>query len=475
MALLVQYLFSRSYEIMPVFIGCLLSILLFSAPANAGLFSTLSKITKATKHSDVDIPLNKLDFPDHVKDFTPATIKLDANGEWNIAQLDGSIIHIDDLINTSSSSSSKTALVMRATDLPKDMRKFDRLPNDWPVFIQGKAGRFFELKRGGSPSLIYNNVFLRVKDMDDVRDALWMLQRPSMTRAVRFFKLDKKTNSKLNSDSVVSDFSVESATVDGLIEMMGSIKHQALGLSGRLVNGELHGIGKNPLAISMEKLQMLASENDLHLVILDSDRPDLVLKKISRSMHQAVKAKQLQFDNMGDFFNRLIDTDGIKKLELNTSRSGENQIAIQWQAAKSVETNTLAKEALIHLPSHVLLHSVLSHIPDKERSRELDLRIIPNVSSDIQFYVIVSVVLGFTSLGTSWKLWRKIWPLKKRKEHRHLVVFLLLWPIHRLLFLLLFLPTLGLFSFLWLLLLIIYKVFDWTLIRPSRWLYRLLT
>jgi len=31
---------------------------------------------------------------------------------------------------------------------------------------------------------------------------------------------------------------------------------------------------------------------------------------------------------------------------------------------------------------------------------------------------------------------------------------------------------LGVFSFLWLLLSIIYKIFDWVFVRPSRWLYR---
>lgn len=455
----------------------LVSLLLFSSSANAGLFSTLSKIGKATKNADVDIPLNRLELPDNIRDFTPAIIKPDADGQWNITQPDGTVTHIDDLLYQSTPGSSRLALVIRASDLPGDMQQFDNLPHDWPVFIEGKKHRLFELHRGESAALSYNNVVLRVKTMDEVRDGLWMLQRPSMARAVRFVKLDKKAASALPSNTYASGFAVESVAADGLIDSMKSVRNQTLVLSGRIIDGQLRGSAKDSFAVPMQKLQQVADKNDIRLVVLDSDQPDLVLKKVSHSMRQAVKDNHAQYESIGDFFNRLSDPDSPNRLELHASRSGENQIAIQWQATKAVTTGNMFNtnaEILKHMPVHLLLHSTLFYIQDQERSKELDDRIIPNVPSTIQFYVIISVVLGFTALGTSWRLWRKLWPRRMRSEYRYLLVFMLQWSLHRLLFLLLFIPTLGAFSFLWLLLLIIYKVFDWVLIKPSRWLYRLL-
>ena len=412
--------------------------------------------------------LNKLELPDNIKDFAPAAIKLDADGEWHITQPDGSVTQIDVLLNQSKTSSTRLALVLRDIDLPKDLHQFDKLPSDWPVFIQGKNNRLFELTRGKSTTLIYNKVLLRVKNTKDIRQGLWMLQRPSKVRATRFIKLDKKTTSPLPANTQGPGFVVESMKVEDLMSLMRSAKNQTLVISGRIIDGKL-------FSVSMKELQAIAADNDIKLVVLDSDRPGLVLKKVSRSMRRAAENQQMQFDTMGDFFNRLAVSDSRNKLELQTSSSGENQMAIQWKVAKSVSEDRLVDaDVLVHMPVHLLLHSALVTMPDRARSHELDNRIIPNIPSMIQFYVLISVVLGFTALGTSWKLWRKIWLLKTRREYSNIMVLILLWPLHRLLFLLLFLPLLGMFSFIWLVMSVIYKVFDWTLIRPSRYLYRLL-
>ena len=460
--------FSGCYKKAFFLCGCVLLLLLSTSSVNAGLFSTLSKMGKAVKNADIDISLNKMELPDNLKDYAPVTVKVDADGQWAVTQADGTVAHIDEFFSQSTKASSKPALVIRASDLPDDMSQFFSLPHDLPVFIQGKKGRLFEFQRKNPPALIYNNVLLRVNNIHEIRDGLWMLQRPSMTKAVHFFRLDEKAPSLIADNA--SNLSVNSVAADGLLSAMKAIKNQTLVLSGRIVDGQLLGTGKS--SVSMEQLRKMADENDIHLFVLDSDKPALVLKKVSGSMRKAVKNNLIQFDTIGDFFNRLSDSSGTNKLELHASRSGRNQIAIQWKS-DGVETNVNVG-ALTHMPLHLLLHSSLSHMPDRARSRELEDRIIPGIPSMLQFYVIASVVLGFTALGTSWRLWRKLWLLRARKEYKNLAVFLLLWPLHRLGFLLIFIPMFGLFSFIWLLLSSVYKIFDWVLFRPTRYFYRLL-
>lgn len=466
----------RHKKLSVLWYGILCLLLLCPSASNAGLFSALSKISKVTKKADVDIPLNKIELPDNIKDFSPAIARPDADGQWNITLADGTTIHIDDLLKQPERGKSKLALLIRSQDLPDHIKQFDNLPDDLPVFIQGKKNRLFELKRGESAALAYNNVLLPVKNINDIKDGLWMLQRPSMNKTVRFFQLAKRPNSILQNNTYGSSFTVESATADSLIDSIKSFKNQTLVLSGRIIDGKLFGSGKNSSGLLMKKLQKAAEDNDIHLVILDTDKPDLLLKKIAHSMQQAFQNNHIQHDTTADFFNRLVDPINPNQLELQLSHSGKTQMAIQWKANKTdmLDVTNTPSEILKHMPAHLLLHSALSHTPDQQRSKELHDRIIPGISSDIQLYVIASIILGFTALGTSWKLWKKIWFLKARSEYSHLILFFMLWPVHRLLFLLLFIPALGMFSFFWLVISIIYRVFNFIFIRPSRWMYRVI-
>ncbi|MCK5663078.1 MAG: hypothetical protein KAI17_06310, partial [Thiotrichaceae bacterium] len=110
--------------------------------------------------------------------------------------------------------------------------------------------------------------------------------------------------------------------------------------------------------------------------------------------------------------------------------------------------------------------------PDQQRSQELNDRIIPGIPSWIQFYILFSVILGFITPGTSWRLWKKIWALRPRREYQYLIAFLLSWLLHRLFFLILFMPVLGGFSFIWFLILTTYQIIKFTLFQPARWIYQ---
>jgi hypothetical protein len=237
----------------------------------------------------------------------------------------------------------------------------------------------------------------------------------------------------------------------------------------------LLGQGKTADGVSLQKLQQLASYHDIQLVLLESDRPQTVLKQVARNMQQAGRDGGILHDTIGDFFNRLADPANHSPIELRRHRSAEQQMAIQWRAVEAEGKEDAAKLSLDmvqHLPVHLLLKSTTLHGPDEARSRELDDRIVPHVPSWIQFYFIFSAILGVVALQTSWRLWKKMWAISPRREYRHLLFFLLLWPLHRLLFFVLFIPMLGGFSFVWLILWSIYRMFNFLLFRPVRWAYR---
>jgi hypothetical protein len=432
----------------------------------------LSKIGKSINNADIDIPLSKIELPENIKDLTATNIKLDSNNEWSIIQPDGSGIHIDKLLDQNPE---KVALIIQKSNLPKNIQQLNNLPLNVPIIIQGKQGRLFTYHRGESATITYKNVQLRVTTMDELKDALWLLQRPPVSRTPRLLQIDETASKSLASNIPNSSLSVETISPDSLIESMHSFKYQTLILSGKVIDGKLFGKSHNSQGVSLQKLQQEADNKDINLVILESDKPSLVLEKMSKAIKKANKNHILPYDTTGDFFNFLRDSSNSKPIILQSSQSGARQVAIQWKATRNTQADSkaeLSDEILSSIPLHLLLQSAKIHFPDKQRSQELNERIIPGIPSWIQFYVIFSVILGFITPGTSWRLWKNIWSLQQRNEYQYLLVFLLLWILHRLFFLILFLPLLGGFSFIWFLMLTTYQVFNFILFRPSRWIYR---
>lgn len=458
-----------------ILLSSILLLLQVSYPSSAGMLNFLTKLSKTSKDIDVELPLNKLMLPDEMKGLSALNIKLDVDGQWNVIQRDGTRITIDKLVKQQSTSSKHGAFVVRESGLPKHLQQFNNIPHDWPVLIQGKKGRLFELHRGNPSALIYKKVRLTVSNISDIKDGLWMLQRPAVDNTVRLFQIENHSTSVPFKNIYGSRASIESIAVNQLMDTMRLLRNQTLVVSGRVVNGKLLAGTHKTSYLSIKKIQQLADENDIHLVVIDSDRPKQVLKNISQLMEKAVKNNTSLYQSMGDFFDRLKDSSNPGFMELITSRSGNNQFVIQWINRDRVETGSITNksaEIIMDVPVHILLHSVIMQMPDRERSRELDARIIPNVSSWITFYIIMSTVLGFVALGSSWILWRKIWRLEKRNEYKYLIGFVLSWTLHRILFILLFIPVLGTFSFIWMILSVFYKVIYFIVFKPARWLYQ---
>lgn len=452
--------------------GALLLLLaLFSSSASAGLFGTFSKLGKLGGKGDVDIPLNKLDLPDDIKGLAPASIKPGADGEWQITLPDGSSVRLDELL----AAKEKPALVIRDVDLPKDLHHFDGLPRDWPLLIQGKKNRLFELHRGSHSALGYGNLRLPVDNMADIRAGLWQLQRPAGGGGLRYLRLDERADTPLAPNAYGSNIGVEMVGANALLDAMRTLRNQTLVLSGRIVDGRLLAAGKTAEGVSLHRLQQFAAEHDIKLVILEAEQPQALLKRLADNMQQARRNGDTLYDSVGDFFNRLVDPANPSPIELHSQHNAEQQMAIQWRAVEEVRAQNganISAEMAQHLSLHLLLKSATFYGPDRARSRELDDRIVPNIPSWIQFYLIYSVVLGVIALQTSWRLWKKVWAIRPRREYPHLLLFLLLWPLHKLLFLLLFIPLFGGFSFVWLILWSICRVFHFLLFRPLRWVYR---
>ena len=446
----------------------------FTLSANAGLFGLLSKAGKLGKGPDIDIPSAKLELPDHFKEFTAVTITPDGNGHWLIKQSDGTFVRFHSAGDIPADNA-KPALILRGDNLPDSLDPFDSLPTDVPVLIRGKKGHLFELQRSPSTALVYKRIRLSVSDINKVHSALWLLQRPSGGAGVRFVEFSDRADTPLPEKRYGSRLAVEKVGRTRLLDSMDSMKRETVVLSGRIEGGQLFGVGAESRGITLSELRQSATDNDIKLLILESDTPSTVLKQSARSMDQALKNSTALYDTVGDLYSRLSDSSNRQLMDLHISSSGQQQMAIHWQPPKADVRQSSVGSLLKHLPAHALLHSMRLYTPDESRGRELDSRIIPGIHSWVQYYLISSVVLGFIAIGTSYRHWCRLWGLGRRKTYRFFVVFLLFWLIHKLLFVVAYMPLLGTFSFVWLVLSTAYKILHFLMIRPVCWLYRLIT
>ena len=439
--------------------------------ANAGLISLITKASKAAKKADFELPVSKIELPENIGDFTPARIRPDSSGQWDIKLDDGARLSFDDLIKRSSKGN-KPILILDSVDIPNDFSMFKNIPESLPIYIKGKSGQVIELQRGNGVALKYKNVRLPVQDTNQLKDGMWHLQRPALAGPVRLFQLDKDANKLVQAKAYGSKTVVEKVGGKVLLDAMTSLKRQTIVISAPVKAGLLKGADAD---ISITRLQRAAAENDINLVIIDSDKPAKLLKGFAKDANAGGRSVNDLYDTTGDFLNKFRDPKNLAPLELNFRSAGNSQSVIQLKSAKQVfksKVAPVAEDSLInagHISLHLFSKAVTVYRPDIERSKELDQRIVPWLQSDIQYYLIISLILGLLVFSTSWSLWNKIWSLRVRTGYSYVIEFALIWLVHRLLFIIVFIPVLGYFCFLYAVVMVIGKVINFLFVKPVRW------
>jgi len=444
--------------------------LLTTTTVHAGLISLLGKAGKAVNKADVDIPVSKIELPENIGDVAPASIKPNSSGHWEIKLDNGSAVSFDELLKSNVGNKKKPVLVLNVADIPADLSMFKNIPESLPVYINAKNKQVFELQRDAGVALKYKNVRLPVQNAKQLKDGLWHLQRPALSGTVRLFQFDKDINKRVQETLYASKAVVEKVGGNALLDSISSLKRQTVVISAPVKNGKLPGA-------SIKQLQQAAAENDINLIIIDSDKPAKLLKKFAKETNTGNSINAL-YDTTGDFLNKFRDHNNSSALELRLSNTGNSQSVVQLKSAQTNTVSPILESNLIdasHIPLHLLSKAVTVYRPDQERSKELDQRIVPWLHSDIQYYLIVSTVMGLIAISTSWTLWKKIWLLRKRKQYSNILIFAILWLLHRLLFITIFITILGLPSFLYAVVMVIVKTINFLVIRPVRWIVGLVS
>lgn len=447
-----------------------------SSPANAGIISGLAKLGKAGKHADVDVSLPKLNFPDGIDADAVAKIKPQSDGSWLVEQPDGSVKVLSAaegaIVGVDHLTVGPKALLIDAFDLPKDLSAFERLPKGTPILIRSKHNEVFELTppsdNGAGWMVKQQQVQMSVTDTSQLKNALWYLERPLISSQPNVLQLAKSSDTPL-AEKAYGKPGTRDVGLNQLVDALDDMKRETVVLSASLRDGVIVHKGES---LQIHELLVKAEKNDINLVLLDSAEPTKSTKALMKRLNE--REPDVGWTT-AQFFNQFSDPKG-SALDLSVHASGNSQSLVQWQS-KTVKTETpkspegsLAEDLTAHLISHAVVRTIQIHHPDEERSSELDARIIPWLPSWLQMYMLVSGFLGILALATTWRTWQRLWTIRKPQKAMGWLLIIVTWPLHKLLFLLLFLPFAGFFCFWYVVLTVLWRVVDFLVVRPISWM-----
>ncbi|MFW5451890.1 MAG: hypothetical protein ACKE9I_09840 [Methylophagaceae bacterium] len=443
-------------------------------PVEAGIISILSKLGKATNKvdgPDVDLP-SSFHFKEAVTNLpegSAAEISI-VNGRWLAKTPDGKQRPVDEFVANVDGLNERPTLILAESSVPKSFGQFNGLPRGVAVKIISRNGKIYSLNRTNiPPTLIYKNIELVLSDTTRLDSVLWQLQRPAMNQKVRFVQLAKDVDAELPNQVYSSNPVVDAVGVNKLINSIKNMRLETIVLSGKVKNGFLHHDGQRILIKDLEKA---AASRDVNLIILGSDKPKKALRTVADDWKAINSSGDNLYDSVGDFYNRFSPIDSAAPMRIKVTDSGELQTAfyIERKVKTAVQPDADTSGHITVIPLHLLIESVKILQPNEERVKELDRRIHPSIDSSVQFYLIISFFVGAFTAITSWFLYKKIWQSPLRVTYRNVFSFAIMYTLHRLCFIVLYLPTLGIFSPIYLILKWTAAIINYLLIRPARWL-----
>lgn len=339
------------------------------------------------------------------------------------------------------------------------------LPADAELFIAPKSGayRLQREKVSEIPVLtaeVRPNLRVRLDNEAVFNEILFQIGQPLKVSGLRVLALETGSPDALTAvpkfDAATRMALVDTIDPARLTASFKRIRGQTVVLTGRLDNGALSFLdaGGGPGTLSMDALRSAAREADVNLIIVKSETPRqpggknwLWQTTTIPGLDHAVKQPLF-----GDFL-AAIGNEG-PPLTITGGHAGNGRVVLDVIPPPSAGApltdsitgwiDSLAGEAM----ANIAISGLELDLRDENRQRELDLRIIPGVPATVQISYLAAMVMGLFGLGTAWKLWARIWPAEDREDYASYPGYVLAQGTRGLIFVLLFLPLVGLPMFL---------------------------
>jgi hypothetical protein len=378
----------------------------------------------------------------------------------------------------------KMSLYLSEDSVFQNRSSLDQLPKDADLHVVTDNGSFAVTRQGSGDTALLRaqikpNLVADLTDQALFDETASYLGRSLNKSNIRTIALEPGASNLLpsapNLDAATKVPLVDSLDPVHLAKAFRSIRGQTALVVGRVDIGKLYfSPSKGPeLSRDIEELVSAASQNDVNLVILQSDasrqpggRNWLWQTVEVGGLNEATKAA-----TFGDFLDALAAKRG--GFELAASREGSGRVHITanpTEAASSIsgEAKSTLAETVGHFTGEVVTRAIEIHGRDQSAELELDGRLIPGIPTYIQIPYFMSLVAAAISWATIRGWWQRIWPARLASDGEGRVVKFLRNAPRGLAFWLVFVPVAGMPALMWHL-----AVQAWVSVTaPFRWFHR---
>lgn len=210
--------------------------------------------------------------------------------------------------------------------------------------------------------------------------------------------------------------------------------------------------------IDVAKLVKVAEEADVNLVLLATgvSRQPGGRNWLWQTVEVSGLNDALKRATFADFLSGLAGTGSELTVSATSGSIGRVTIsAVPTPAASAPLKDTVSgwigwDDLLGEVTGHVAMRSVEVFARDEAHERELDARIIPGISSTIQYIYLGSLVGGLLAFQVSFPWWRRIWPREDRQEYSSWIGYALARVVRLAALVFVFLPVVGMPALMWL-------------------------
>ena len=356
-------------------------------------------------------------------------------------------------------STRKLALYLTPDSIFKGSSTLKDLPIDAELFIATRRAAYSLQRQSGTGTLtaeIKPNLRARLDSEDLLDETLFQLAQPLKPASLRILALETGSADAL---AAVPRFDPQTrmALVDKidparLATSFARVRGQTVILTGRIEDGALKFIdaGGGSGTLPLDQVRAAARTADVNLVIVKAKTPRqpggknwLWQTATIPGLDTAVKQQ-----TVGDFLSSIAPQSG--PLTITTRRDGYGRAILEATPPDGASApltdavtgwlDSLAGEAL----GRIAMSGIEADVRDEDRQRELDARLIPGIPAGIQWSYLIALGLSLFGLGTANAWWTRIWPPEDRAEYGSIAGYALARAVRMLLFVLLFLPIVGL-------------------------------
>jgi len=324
------------------------------------------------------------------------------------------------------------------------------------------------------------NVQLQLTSEPALQEGLWQLSRSLKAARVRVLALEPNGPETLKSAGGIDPKSrrplADRIDPYKLARSLPALRGQTVVLSARIENSSLvfRGASGGERSVDLKEIFAAAERSDVNLIILNARAPRqpgdrnwlwqrVTIDGLDDALGRATKA---------EFLSALA---GEGRMVVAVAERGPRRTAMVAQevpGSGSVPTSgqlgAVLAEVVSEVAGTVLSNGIRMDLVRSGRQKELDLRIVPNIPSDLQFAYIGLLVVGLMGLTVARDWWARLWPPEQRAEYAQGIGFVAAQLVRWILFALLFLPIVAPFAFIWGALC---SLVGW-LMLPLRWLRR---